>query len=206
MRRVVLAPHCDDETLGCGGLLAKYPDQSSVVVMAMPDDVRRKEFHVAKDILGYRSAMFLGLRDGHVGDDMHDLVAILDQVVSSMEPEELYLPFPSMHQDHIAVYEAGIRAGRLSMTEGHWFTPSLFVYDVAAYDVALYPTNLEWNTFEALSEESIDKKVDALGCYASQAVTGPHPINSVKQQAAVIGHARQLDWAESYALVRGVRI
>jgi N-acetylglucosamine malate deacetylase 1 len=32
MKRLVLAPHCDDETLGCGGLLAKYPDECGVVV------------------------------------------------------------------------------------------------------------------------------------------------------------------------------
>ena len=25
MRRLVIAPHMDDESLGCGGLLAKYP-------------------------------------------------------------------------------------------------------------------------------------------------------------------------------------
>ena len=76
------------------------------------------------------------------------------------------------------------------MTEGHWFTPSLLVYDIAAYDVSLYPTNLDWNWFEAL-EESIDKKVAALSAYASQAVTGPHPINSMKEQAPGDGDARQ---------------
>lgn len=204
-RRLVLAPHCDDETLGCGGLLAKYPDDCTVVVVSTPDDVRRKEFELAREVLGYHNALFLGFEDGKVGEDMHALVGILDRVVSDLRPDELYLPFPSIHQDHIAVYEAGVRAGRLSMSEGHWFTPSLYVYDVAAYDVALYPTNLEWNVFESLCEESIDKKVEALGAYASQAVTGPHPINSVKQQAAVIGHARQVAWAEPFSLVRGVR-
>jgi len=205
MRRLVLAPHCDDETLGCGGLLAKYPDETSVVVLAHPDEVRRKEFQVAQEILGYHSALFLGLADGNIGRDMHRLVGILDQIVSDLQPEEMYLPFPCTHQDHIATYEAGIRAGRLSMSEGHWFTPSLFVYNVAAYDMSLYPTNLEWNVFETLGEESIDKKVNALSAYASQAVTGPHPVNSIKQQAAVIGHARQVDWAEPFSLVRGVR-
>lgn len=205
MRRLVLAPHCDDETLGCGGLLAKYPKETSVVVIAMPDEVRRKEFDVAHEILGYGTSVFLGMSDGSIGENMHDLVAILDQVVADFRPDEMYLPFPSIHQDHTAAYEAGIRAGRLSMTEGHWFTPSLYVYDVAAYDVTLYPTNLEWNVFESLAEECIDKKVAALSAYASQAVTGPHPVNSIKQQAAVIGHARQVNWAEPYSLVRGVR-
>lgn len=205
MNRVVVAPHCDDETLGCGGLLSKYPDESAVVVIATPDDVRRKEFEMAKEILGYRSALFLGLDDGNIGEDMHALVGILDRVVSDLQPDEMYLPFPSIHQDHIAAYEAGIRAGRLSMSAGHWFTPSLYVYDVAAYDLSLYPTNLEWNVFEALGEDSIDRKVEALRAYASQAVTGPHPVNSVKELAAVIGHARQVPWAEPYSLVRGVR-
>lgn len=205
MKRLVLAPHCDDEALGCGGLLAKYPEECGVVVVSAPDEVRRKEFEVAKEILGYRTSCFLGLRDGSIGEDMHSLVGLLDDVVAQFEPQELYLPFPSMHQDHIATYEAGIRAGRLSMSEGHWFTPSLFVYDVAAYDVVLYPTDLRWNVFEPLSEDDIDKKVDALSAYSSQAITGPHPINSVKQQAGVIGNARQVAWAEPYALVRKVR-
>jgi len=44
-----------------------------------------------------------------------------------------------------------------------------------------------------------------LGAYASQAITGPHPINSVKQQAGVVGHARQVSWAEPFALIRKVR-
>jgi LmbE family N-acetylglucosaminyl deacetylase len=203
---MVLAPHCDDETLGCGGLLAKYPDESGVVVVSEPDEVRLKEFQVARDILRYSGAYFLGLPDGNIGDDMHTLVGLLDEVIARFRPQELYLPFPSMHQDHIAVYEAGIRAGRLSMSDGHWFTPSLFVYDVAAYDVVLYPTDLRWNVFESLEEDQIDKKVDALSAYASQAITGPHPINSVKQQAGVVGNARQVSWAEPYALVRGVRV
>jgi LmbE family N-acetylglucosaminyl deacetylase len=206
VKRLILAPHCDDETLGCGGLLAKYPDESAVVVVSEPDEVRAKEFQVAKDILRYATARFLRLPDGRLGEDMHSLVGLLDQVVAEFRPEELYLPFPSMHQDHISVYEAGIRAGRLSMTEGHWFTPSLYVYDVAAYDVVLYPTDLRWNIFESLDEDHIDKKVDALSAYASQAITGPHPINSVKQQAGVIGNARQVTWAEPFALVRKVRV
>jgi LmbE family N-acetylglucosaminyl deacetylase len=206
VKRLVLAPHCDDETLGCGGLLAKYPDESGVVVVSAPDEVRLKEFQVARDILRYRETYFLGLPDGNLGGDMHRLVGLLDELIAEVRPKELYLPYPSMHQDHIAVYEAGVRAGRLSMSEGHWFTPSLFVYDVAAYDVVLYPTDLRWNVFEALEEDQIDRKVDALSAYSSQAVTGPHPVNSIKQQAGVVGNARQVSWAEPFALVRGVRV
>jgi len=203
--RLIVAPHCDDESLGCGGLLAKYPEQCSVVVLAEPDDVRRKEFEEARAILGYHDAHFLGITDGYVGSDMAALVGTLDNLLAHIRPDELYLPFPSMHQDHVAGYEAGIRASRLSMSQGHWFTPSVYVYDVAAYDVNLYPSDLKWNTFEALDERHIDAKAEAVAQYASQQVMTPHPANSIKHQAESTGAARQTHWAEPYAMVRVVR-
>lgn len=30
---LVIAPHADDESIGCGGLLLKYPDNCDVVVL-----------------------------------------------------------------------------------------------------------------------------------------------------------------------------
>lgn len=205
VKRLVVAPHCDDEVLGCGGLLAKHSDECTVLVLAKPDEVRRKEFEEAKRILGYAEALFLDIPDGYVHEDMRRLVDEIDRVVRALEPHELYLPFPSMHQDHVAGYEAGVRAGRLSMRSDHWFTPSIYVYDVTAYDVQLYPTELRFNVFEALEERDIDRKVEAAAQYASQTVMGPHPANILKEHANAVGSARQVQWAESFALVRTVR-
>lgn len=203
--RLVVAPHADDEVFGCGGVLAKYPEHSAVVIVAGADEDRRLEAKMAREVLGYRETHFLDLPDGSVGTDMHALVGRLDEVLNVSRPLELYLPYPSMHQDHIATYEAGMRAARLSMTPGHWFPPTVLVYDVAAYDVDLYPFHLEWNVFEPLSEEAIDLKVAAIEAYLSRGVTGPHPANGIKQAAHAIGSARQLHWAEQFALVRTVR-
>lgn len=200
----MLAPHCDDETLGCGGILAKYPDDCMVVVATEPDDVRMKEFKVASELLGYSSAEFLDFEDGYLDRDMHRLVGAIDRLVADYKPDVMYVPFPSMHQDHIAVYEAGVRAGRLSMTPGHHFTPTLLVYDVAAYDVNLYPSDLKWNVFESLTEEQVDRKVAALEAYGSQAIVGPHPANGIKSLAQTTGNARAVAYAEPFALVRTV--
>ena len=203
--RLIVAPHADDEALGCGGLLAKYGPDSAVVVLARPDDVRYAELVRARAVLGYAELYLLDLVDGSVGDDMHDLVGQLDSLLSACRPEELYLPYPSAHQDHIAAYEAGMRTARLSMTEGHWFPPSVLVYDVPAYDVSLYPSDLRWNVFESLERQHVDAKARAVEAYDSQRVTGPHPANDVRQQAASHGSARRVAWAERYALVRAVR-
>lgn len=205
LRRLVVAPHADDEVLGCGGLLAKYPQHSAVAVAAKVDHVRSREFQTAKARLGYSHAFFLELPDGSVGHNMRRLVSLLDEIVNAFRPDEIYLPAPSMHQDHVATYEAGMRASRLSMTQSHWYPPTVLVYDVAAYDTNLYPNDLRWNVFESLTEAHVDAKIAAIRAYTSQLVEGPHPVNGIKQSAHALGSARQIPWAEQYALVRSVR-
>ena len=124
---------------------------------------------------------------------------------ADVQPDEVYLPFPSLHQDHIGVYEAGMRSARLSMSPGHWVPNSVLVYDIAVYDVNLYPTDLRWNVFEALTEEQITQKEAACQAYQSEIPTEVHPINSVRQIAGALGQVRLVPYAEQFALVRTVR-
>jgi N-acetylglucosamine malate deacetylase 1 len=203
--RLVLAPHMDDESMGCGGLMAKFPDECVVVTVAESGPVRAAEHAEAMKILGVEAQRHLGFDDGEVTQRMSSLVGAIDEVMAESRPDELYLPYPSLHQDHIAVYEAGMRSCRVSMSLDHWYPPSVFVYDIAVYDVNLYPSDLRWNVFEALTEEQIDKKTRACQAYQSEIPTEVHPINSVRQIAAAVGQVRLVPFAEQYALVRQIR-
>lgn len=205
VKRLVVAPHMDDESMGCGGLMAKYPDECVVVTVTDSGPVRAEEHDRAMAVLGVTDTRNLGFEDGVTGQHMTELVGALDAVMGEVRPDELYLPFPSLHQDHIAVYEAGMRSSRVSMSAEHWFPPSVLVYDIAAYDVNLYPSDLRWNVFEDLTEEQVTKKALACTAYQSEIPTDIHPINSVKQLAAAAGLVRLMAYAEQYALVRQVR-
>lgn len=205
MRRLILSPHMDDESMGCGGLLAKHAPECTVVAVTDSGDVRREEFQRAMGILGIESTVELGMRDGYVDQSVPELVGRFDELCREFEPAELYLPFPSLHQDHIAVYEAGMRTARLSMSPGHWSAPQVFVYDVAVYDVNMYPSDLRWNVFEPLTEEQAGLKARACEQYVSESPEGPHPISAIKQIAESVGKVRGLEFAEQYALVRQVR-
>ena len=205
MRRLVIAPHMDDESLGCGGLLAKHPENATVLVVTQSGQTRRDEHAHAMDLLGVGDSRCLDFEDGTTQQHMADLVRQLDVVMADVRPDEVYLPFPSLHQDHIAVYEAGMRSARLSMSPGHWVPNSVLVYDIAVYDVNLYPSDLRWNVFEALTEEQADLKAAACDAYVSENPGGAHPMNSIKEIAATVGHMRKVDFAEQYALVRQVR-
>ncbi|QDY90243.1 hypothetical protein E7Y32_08510 [Arthrobacter sp. UKPF54-2] len=207
MKRMVVAPHCDDEVLGCGGLLAKYPDECEVVVMAKPSATRLREHEAARRTLGYDVTHFLSLPDGSLHESLVAMVDSLDRILGMTRPQEMYLPYPDLHQDHIATYEAGMRAARASMKQSHWYVPSVYVYDVAVYSFELRPTGLNYNTFEDISGDAVLAKGKAMDCYASETAPPPSPANGAAliKQAEALGAMHHRYAVEQYAAVRVLR-
>ena len=206
-RTLVVAPHPDDEVLGCGGLLAKYPGQCEVVVMVQPTETRLREHLASRAILGFDTTHFLSLPDGNLQESMAGIVDRLDQIVRMTQPQEMYLPYPDLHQDHIATYEAGMRAARASMKKDHWYVPSVFVYDVAVYSFELRPTGLKFDTFEDISGNPVLAKGKAMDCYESETAPPPSPANGATliKQAEALGATHHRYAVEQYAAVRVLR-
>jgi LmbE family N-acetylglucosaminyl deacetylase len=207
MKRLIVAPHCDDEVLGCGGLLAKYPAECEVLVMVKPTEIRLREHTAARQALGYDFTHFLELPDGHLHESLVLMVDSLDRLLRGIRPHEMYLPYPDLHQDHIATYEAGMRAARASMKKDHWYVPNVFVYDVAAYSLELRPTGLNYNTFEDISGDPLLAKGKAMDCYESETALAPSPANgaALVKQAEALGALHHRFAVEQYAAVRVLR-
>lgn len=150
-RVLVLAPHQDDETLGCGGTLALHRDQGDPVLVVFLTDgsagdpaghypadeyvaIRREEARRACAVLGVTDLEFWDLPDGKLAT-VPDLAERLLGAIRAFEPDTLYYPSgQELHPDHWAV-GVGIedlhRAGRLPC--------SAYAYEVWA---ALQPTHL----------------------------------------------------------------
>ena len=156
-RRVLcIAPHADDEVLGCGGMLAFHAergDELRVVVLtdgsagdpgARSADIRAEreaESRAAGEVLGVRDHRFLGLPDGELTgvEDLEDrLLAELDDFA----PELLYAPSPQeMHPDHRAASHAVLGAAARAAS-----APRLHLYGVNAQVTAgvLYDVTRLW--------------------------------------------------------------
>lgn len=128
-RALVLAPHPDDETIGCGGTVALLSAAGAEVTVVFatdgeatrgsPDSARatgarrREEAARAAAILGV-SCRFLGLPDGNLvdsldGDGLRDgaLAGEIAAAVEAAAPEVVFAPWPlDGHPDHGAVADA----------------------------------------------------------------------------------------------------
>ncbi len=127
-RIVVLAPHADDETIGCGGVLSRYADagaQTAVIVVTDgrrgdPDiyrsgldekqqreaedrlvSRRKAEAARAAEILGVKTLVFLDQPDACVRPTA-EAVARLRAELERLSPQVLLLPFLiDKHPDHL---------------------------------------------------------------------------------------------------------
>ena len=130
-RLVVLAPHMDDELIGCGALLASVADGGRVTVVYVTDGagspepptpwhdvdrpalarMRREEALAGLEALGIPPgrARFLELPDGRLGRMGSRLRAALAETLADLRPRHVLIPFRmDRHPDHLAVHRSAL--------------------------------------------------------------------------------------------------
>ncbi|HEY8723852.1 MAG TPA: PIG-L deacetylase family protein [Gaiellaceae bacterium] len=101
---VVIAPHSDDESIGCGGVLA-LADRASVLLLT-GDESRRAEAQEALEVLGVTDLECLEFRDGRLGEEA-ELSKRLEESIAARAPGTLLIPYPlDRHRDHVAAARA----------------------------------------------------------------------------------------------------
>lgn len=119
---LVVAPHPDDEVLGCGGLVAGLVAEGAAVrVLFLTDGGgdeegearagyvarRRAEAAAVADLLGFAGVEHLGLPDGGLADHLDRAAAALRRALLAQRPELLLVPSPlEASRDHRAAFAA----------------------------------------------------------------------------------------------------
>ena len=118
MNVLVIAPHPDDEAIGCGGAIRLHAvagDRVSVVFLTSGEkglkgkspqeawQIREAEAEAAAAVLGIADLTYLRLPDGEVGRQMDTGTAKLQQALQRYAPDRVYVPHPGDgHADHEA--------------------------------------------------------------------------------------------------------
>ncbi|HXD42626.1 MAG TPA: PIG-L deacetylase family protein [Ramlibacter sp.] len=200
-RVLVIAPHPDDETLGCGGTLARLAPVCEVHVLLVTNgdgggglppgtsDARKKEMADAARTLGIATpVLHLDEPDGRFADSRSYRSALAD-IVGKLEPNWVFLPWlDDTHADHARIACASSHALRRSGVE------SLLYYETwtpvpATHVVDITPT-LETKKAAVLCHETALK----YGSYMD-AMLG---LNAYR--ALYLPAAAGQRWAEAFAV------
>jgi LmbE family N-acetylglucosaminyl deacetylase len=167
---LAIVSHPDDETFGCGGTLALHAmagHEAGVLCLTCSEEVRRQELVSATNVLDIETPMIF---DEVELSYKTDLIRRTADVITSKRPEIVltHLPF-DYHRDHRLVYElvkeAIEWAAHTTTYEEPWAVGRLLLMEVNT----LIPTP------HVLMDvtDAFEKKMEAVGCYASQLAKFP---------------------------------
>jgi LmbE family N-acetylglucosaminyl deacetylase len=214
-RIVVLAPHMDDEVIGCGGTLARHIACGSHVTVVFLTDgrgggaasnaaagkasiatTRKHEAQLALAELGITQMVFLDAEDGRLSAEdgrlsaNADLVDALRSALIAARPDIVYLPFfLEEHPDHRAasalLSEAVSGAGMSFQCHGYEVWTPLFPNCLVRID------------------ETVEAKRRAIGHYQSQLAEADYlhtalGLNAYRSSALADGECR---YAEAFYAV-----
>ncbi len=226
-RLLVIAPHADDETIGCGGLMAKIKDSGGEVYVQVmtvgdldhydgdqgktPAYTRAEELAAAMQVLGVDDwEIVIDDGDWHLRlDDMprRDLINLFERearlAIDKIRPTMLAIPAPSYNQDHVAVFEAAVTACRPHLASLKPFQRMVLVAD---------SPQLAWNTrgfnpnFYVDITRYLDLKLAAYAKHESQQRPSPHMGGLDALRLLALGRGREIsvEAAEAYECMRFV--
>ena len=188
MKVLVIAPHMDDEVLGCGGTIIRHVnsgDHVTVCIVANRAYNHKYDQNLieqekdcckkAKEILSYQDLIFLDLYDEKLDQSQIDIIIPLEEVVTKCKPEVVYAPHRGdLNQDHRAVFEAARVVCRPNA--GHRVT-TLRAFEVPS-STDQVPEALEWPflpSYYVNVKSTLGKKVEAMACYSKESKPFPHP-------------------------------
>ena len=172
---LVLAPHPDDEVLGCGGAIMRHiasGDKVSVVIVTDGGghlegaerlayvDQRRQESLAAALVMGYGEPLFWAYRDRELGEYAAEVVvAHLREAITASEAALIYAPSPfEVHPDH------------RTLSLATWAVARELARDLAASTlVAFYEIGTPLGPNRLLDITTLaSRKQAALACFGSQ--------------------------------------
>ncbi len=219
---LIIAPHCDDEILGCGGTMAKLTQNGHDVFVAIVTNGHlgapelfsaegtkkvRSEALQSHKILGVKETFFLDFPAPRLDTiPSYQLSIAISKIIKDKEIGVLYIPHRGdIHKDHRITYEAALVAARPingcsvkrilayeTLSETEWAPPF--------GDDAFIPT-----VFESI-EGFLDKKLEAFSCFSTQIKEFPHPrsLKNIEILSNFRGATVGKNNAEAFMLIREI--
>lgn len=218
MRIAVIAPHPDDETLGCGGTMLRHAAEGHEVhwVIATRMDtslgfddeqIEKREAEIASVAVALRTSAThrLGLPTTRLDTlPLGNVVELLKSALSTVQPSVLYIPFRGdAHSDHRVVFDAAVACTK--WFRAPWLKRVLAYETLSETGFGLDPAGSTFapNVFVDVSDY-LESKIETLRLYEGEMGTPPFPRSeaAVRALAQLRGSEAGFNAAEAFLLLR----
>jgi LmbE family N-acetylglucosaminyl deacetylase len=201
MNKLVIAPHIDDEAIGCGGIL----DKDTFVYFCGVDESNQEgrpsaytrliEARFAADWLEFDYVINFHTEVNQY--EVQEIIPWLERTINEETPDKIFIPYWGYNQDHKVVYDACMVA--LRPHDKNFFVKKVLVYE-GIHDMLWPPYSFTPNYFVPID---ITRKIAAYECHASQVRSFRSP-DMIRNLAALRGSAIGVEYAEAFQILRWV--
>lgn len=216
-----IAPHPDDETLGCGGTLLRHIQDGAevhwLIATSISTELGFSSERVARRAQEIkRVAAAYGFREVHECNmpttrldtiPKGDLVHAIGTVISKVRPDTLLVPYRNdVHSDHAAVFDAAVSC---SKTFRYPSIRSVYAYEtLSETEYSLRPDDpgFKPNSFVEITQY-LDRKLEIMRMFDGEMGQFPFPRSeeSIRALATLRGGQAGCLAAESFMLLKEIR-
>ena len=220
MNVLIIAPHPDDEVLGCGGTIAKRASQGHNVYVCVvtkgveplfhEKDVEqvRAECREADRILGVKETFFLDYPAVRLEEvPRYQLNSGILKAIQSVSPDEVYLPHRGdMQMDHKMIVDAAMVALRPKYEHVISRIYSYETLSETGWDLPNVVNEFIPTVYEDIME-TMEKKLAAMRIFQSQLADFPaaRSLEAIEALAKYRGAMVNVRAAEAFMLVREIK-
>lgn len=217
---LVVAPHPDDETLGCGGTLLKHNASGDslhwLIATTMSTDVgftqsqitqRDKEIEQVGQHYQFDSVTQLPFLPAQLDQiSTGELVASFSHVIQTVKPNIIYVPYRyDVHSDHKHCFDAAISATKAFRAP---FIQSIRAYEtVSETDFNLDPMQKFNPNLWVDTAKYLNDKLKIMACYQSELGLFPFPrsVETITALAQLRGSQIGVNSAEAFMILKDIQ-
>ncbi len=220
MRSLIIAPHPDDEVLGCGGTIQKRKKEGGSIAWLIatkmensPDwtqdqrALRDRQILKIQEFFGFEKVFQLGYSSMKLDQvPMLSIVHDFCNVLNEFTPNEVFIPFEGdVHSDHRIVHEAAISATKTFRAP---YIDRLLSYETLSETEFNISGGVHFKpNYYVNIEEYLEEKIQAMKIYTSEIGEFPFPrsIDAIKALAKWRGSKSGLKAAEAFQVLKEIQ-
>lgn len=212
MRVVVVAPHPDDETLGCGGTLLRHKAEGDEVHWFNMTSLKGNESIIQYEIntqvgneYDFSSCSDFNFPTTRLDTiPIGDLVGSLAGLFTEIQPEMVYAPFwGDIHSDHRIVFDA---VASCSKWFRHPYIKRIMAYETLSETEFGFKESFKPNCFVNITDY-LNKKIEIMKLYNGEMGEMPFPRceQNIRALATLRGTQSGFMAAEAFMLLKDIR-